>query len=58
MATIANVRQRPHERSDRWWIEPVFIVTVLGLFGVYAFVVSVMNNNYFSEPYLSPFYSP
>src|SRR5213594_1059522 len=58
MATIADVRQRPHERTDRWWIEPIFIVTVLGLFGIYAFVVSVMNNNYFHDPYLSPFYSP
>src|SRR5947199_318292 len=53
MATIADVRQRPHERTDRWWIEPIFIVTVLGLFGIYAFVVSVMHNNYFYDPYLA-----
>ena len=58
MATIADVRQRPHERTDRWWIEPLFIVTVLGGFGIYAFIVSVLNNNYFYDPYLSPFYSP
>ena len=31
---------------------------VLGLFGVYAFVVSIQNANYYYDPYLSPFYSP
>ena len=31
---------------------------VLGLFGVYAFIVSVLNGNYYYDPYLSPFYSP
>jgi hypothetical protein len=56
--TTANVRQRPHERHDRWWVEPLTIVLVLGLFGVYAFVVSIQNANYFYDPYLSPFYSP
>jgi hypothetical protein len=50
--------QRPHERTDRWWIEPVMIVSILGAFVVYSLVVSVMNANYFYEPYLSPFYSP
>src|SRR6185503_3998157 len=58
MATVADVRRRPHERNDRWWLEDVFIVTVLGGFGLYAFAVSVLNGNYFYEPYLSPFYSP
>jgi len=56
--TTASVRQRPHERHDRWWVEPLTIVLVLGLFGVYAFVVSIQNANYFHDPYLSPFYSP
>jgi len=56
--TTAGVRQRPHERHDRWWVEPLTIVLVLGLFGVYAFVVSIQNANYYYDPYLSPFYSP
>jgi hypothetical protein len=56
--TTASVRERPHERQDRWWIEPLTIVLVLGLFGVYALVVSVLNGNYYHDPYLSPFYSP
>jgi hypothetical protein len=58
MATIANVRQREHERKDRWWIEPVLIVTVLGGFVLYSLYASVVNANYFYDPYLSPFYSP
>jgi hypothetical protein len=58
VAATAVPRQRPHERHDRWWLEPLFIVTVLGGFGVYAFVVSVQNAHYFADPYLSPFYSP
>src|SRR5205814_382653 len=37
---------------------PRTIVLVLGLFGVYAFVVSIQNANYYYDPYLSPFYSP
>ncbi len=56
--TTASVRERPHERQDRWWIEPLTIVLVLGLFGVYAFIVSILNSNYYFDPYLSPFYSP
>lgn len=56
--TTASVRERPHERQDRWWIEPLTIVLILGLFGAYAFVVSVVNGNYYYDPYLSPFYSP
>jgi len=58
MASVADVRRRPHERTDRWWVEDVFIVAVLGGFAIYAFIVSVMNGNYFFDPYLSPFYSP
>jgi len=57
-ATTAGVRDRPHERHDRWWVEPLAIVLVLGGFVVYSFVVSVQNANYFFDPYLSPFYSP
>ena len=58
MATIADVRRRPHERKDLWWLEPVLIVSVLGGFVIYSLIVSVQNANYFSDPYLSPFYSP
>lgn len=46
------------ERSDRWWLEPVAIVIVLGLFVLYSAWAGLVNANYYSEPYLSPFYSP
>lgn len=58
MATIADVRKRPHERKDLWWLEPLWIVTALGAFIVYSLFVSLANANYFADPYLSPFYSP
>lgn len=46
------------ERTDRWWIEPLLYVTVLGGFVLYATWASFQNANYFADPYLSPFYSP
>ena len=58
MATVADVRHRAHERKDLWWLEPLAIVTILGGFVVYSFIVSIQNANYFFDPYLSPFYSP
>ncbi len=58
MAATTDVRFRPHERQDPWWVEPLVIVAVLGGFGVYAFIVSVLNASYYADPYLSPFYSP
>jgi len=58
VAVTTAVRSRPHERHDPWWLEPLIIVAVLGGFGVYAFIVSVLNANYYADPYLSPVYSP
>jgi len=45
-------------RKDAWWIEPLFVVLVLGGFGVYATWAALQNDHYFVDPYLSPFYSP
>ncbi|GJM44327.1 MAG: hypothetical protein DHS20C21_11690 [Gemmatimonadota bacterium] len=45
-------------RTDRWWIEPVLTVLVLGAFGVYATWAAFQGNHYYADPYLSPFYSP
>jgi len=45
-------------RTDRWWVGPVVSATVLAAFVVYATVRAFENANYFSAPYLSPFYSP
>ena len=45
-------------RRDAWWIEPVPVVIVLGLFGVYATLRAFEGTYYEWGPYLSPFYSP
>jgi len=45
-------------RSDRWWLQPLITVSVLVAFIVYSTVRAFENANYFSEPYISPFYSP
>jgi len=60
MATASGVRRIGErvERKDPWWIEPLIYVVVLGGFVVYATWASLVNGNYYADPYLSPFYSP
>lgn len=43
-----------------WWLQPVLVVVVLTLFGIYSLVVSLSGQPYPGElpNYLSPFYSP
>jgi hypothetical protein len=45
-------------RTDRWWLQPAITFTVLLAFVIYATWRAFENAHYFSEPYLSPFYSP
>jgi hypothetical protein len=45
-------------RTDRWWLQPVVTFTVLFSFIVYATWAAFVGRDYFSEPYISPFYSP
>ena len=45
-------------RTDRWWLQPLLTVVALLLFIVYATFRAFQNAYYFSEPYISPFYSP
>jgi hypothetical protein len=47
-----------HLRTDRWWVSP--LVTALGLtaFVAYSTWRAFANADYYSEPYVSPFYSP
>ncbi|HEV7215411.1 MAG TPA: succinate dehydrogenase [Chloroflexota bacterium] len=40
-----------------WWLQPLLVVVVLSLFGIYSIVVSLQGKG-FADPYLSPFYSP
>lgn len=45
-------------RTDRWWLQPVVTAGILVLFTIYAAFRAFENAHYYSEPYLSPFYSP
>jgi hypothetical protein len=47
-----------HLRTDRWWLLPLTTVVVLVSFVVYSTFRAFQNAHYFSEPYISPFYSP
>ncbi|MBI3457289.1 MAG: hypothetical protein HY002_16045 [Candidatus Rokubacteria bacterium] len=61
-AKVAGATGRTHVagpiRWDAWWIEPAFIVLVLGSFIVYSTWAALQNGHYYVAPYLSPFYSP
>jgi hypothetical protein len=45
-------------RQDRWWLYPLTTFVVFFAFIVYATVRAFMGRDYYSAPYLSPFYSP
>jgi hypothetical protein len=45
-------------RQDRWWLPPLTTFIVFSAFVVYASFRAFYGRDYFSEPYLSPFYSP
>jgi hypothetical protein len=48
----------PHLRTDKWWLSPLVSATVLAVFIVYATWRAFANGDYYSAPYVSPFYSP
>ena len=45
-------------RQDRWWLQPLITVVVLVLFIIYSTFRAFYGKHFFSEPYISPFYSP
>ncbi len=45
-------------RQDRWWIQPLVTFTVLVLFIIYSTIRAFMGKYFFTDPYISPFYSP
>ncbi len=45
-------------RQDRWWLPPLTTFIVFSAFVVYATWRAFDGDNYYSSPYLSPFYSP
>ena len=56
-STRAKISQRTL-RTDKWWIQPLVIFSVLILFIIYATIRAFENGHYFAEPLISPFYSP
>ncbi|CAN5128841.1 hypothetical protein BH18ACT9_BH18ACT9_07660 [soil metagenome] len=45
-------------RQDRWWLSPAVTFAIFTAFVVYASWRAFTGENYYSTPYLSPFYSP
>jgi hypothetical protein len=45
-------------RTDRWWVQPLFTFLALTAFVVYSTWRVFMNKYYYSDPYISLFYSP
>ena len=45
-------------RTDRWWLQPLITVSVLVSFIIYSTFRAFDNKDYFTDPYISPFYSP
>ncbi len=45
-------------RTDRWWIQPAIVVGALVSFIIYSTWRAFENAYYYSEPLISPFYSP
>ena len=45
-------------RTDKWWIQPLITVVVFVSFIIYATFRAFEKQHYFSEPLISPFYSP
>lgn len=53
----AHIDQRTL-RQDLWWLYPAVTFVVFGAFVVYATWRAFAGSDYYSAPYLSPFYSP
>ena len=45
-------------RQDRWWLQPLAVFVVFTAFVVFATYRAFAGDNFFVEPYLSPFFSP
>ena len=56
-ATRAAIAPR-HLRTDRWWLSPALTAAGLLAFIAYSTWRAFANSDYYSAPYVSPFYSP
>jgi hypothetical protein len=55
--TRARIEERTL-RQDQWWLYPLATFIVFMAFVVYATIRAFWGRDYYSAPYLSPFYSP
>ena len=55
--TRAKIKERTL-RTDKWWLQPAITFAVLFSFVIYATFRAFEGANYFTEPLISPFYSP
>jgi len=58
---ISGVRGGPDVhtlRKDRWWLVPTLTVLALTAFVAYSAWAALVTKDYYSAPYISPFYSP
>ena len=55
---VERLRFGQTSRTDRWWVVPLVVFTILTAFLSYATWAAFQNAHYQIGPYLSPFYSP
>jgi hypothetical protein len=55
---VERLRFGQTSRTDRWWVVPAVVFTILTSFIVYATWAAFQGKYYEVGPYLSPFYSP
>src|SRR5258708_13524973 len=55
--TRAQISQKTL-RTDRWWQQPAINAIGLGAVVIYLTWASLVNEDYFWKPYISPLYSP
>src|SRR2546422_7579624 len=58
LAQKTELAQQKTLRRDFWGLENLPPLLLLGGFIVYSTWAAVINEHYFFEPYISPFYSP
>lgn len=58
LVSLPSAEHPRTERRDAWWIENLPFVIVMTIFAVYTTWRAFEGRYYWTDPYLSPFYSP
>lgn len=58
LASLPTAQKSRTERRDAWWTENLPFVIVMTIFAVYTTWRAFEGRFYWTDPYLSPFYSP